>query len=117
MVVGSWMTDAVPDLVATVGWSALPGYLLHSFLQEVVARGFMQSSIQRFLNDRRGVRTVILTSTMFGVFHIHFGLPAIIVTIASCIIFGLFYLRHQYIVGVTLLHFMLGACAFSIGLL
>ena len=63
------------------------------------------------------MRTVILTSTMFGVFHIHFGLPAIIVTIASCIIFGLFYLRHQNIVGVTLLHFMLGACALSIGLL
>ena len=42
VVVGSWMTDAVPDLVVTVGWSALPGYLLHSFLQEVVARGFMQ---------------------------------------------------------------------------
>ncbi len=117
VVASSWMTDAIPDLAVAVGWSALPGYLLHSFLQEVVARGFMQSSIQRFLSDRRGIRTVILTSTMFGVFHVQFGLPAVLVTIVSCIIFGLFYLRHKNIFGVTLLHFMLGACAFSIGVL
>ena len=60
---------------------------------------------------------MILTSMMFGVFHIHFGLAAFAVTIISCIIFGLFYLRHENIVGVTLLHFFLGVGALSIGLL
>jgi membrane protease YdiL (CAAX protease family) len=117
IVAGSRMTDAIPDLRVSTNWSETPAYFLHSFLQEVVARGFMQSAVQRFLDDRRGVRTVILTSTMFGVFHIHFGLAAVIVTIISCIIFGLFYLRHENIFGVTLLHFFLGACAFSIGIL
>lgn len=116
-IAGSRMTDAVPDLSFSPNWAETPGYLLHSFLQEVVARGFMQSAVLRFLNDRGGVRTVILTSTMFGVFHIHFGLAAVIVTIVSCIIFGLFYLRHENIFGVTLLHFFLGACAFSVGML
>ena len=117
IVIGSRMTDAIPDLRVSTNWSETPAYFLHSFLQEVVARGFMQSAVLRFLNDRRGVRTVILTSTMFGVFHIHFGLTAVIVTIVSCIIFGLFYLRHENIFGVTLLHFFLGACAFSVGML
>lgn len=116
-VIGSQLSDSVPDLRFTPGWSAVPGYLLHSFLQEVVARGFMQSSIQRFLNDRRGVKTVLLTSSVFGVFHIHFGLLAVVVTIVGCIVFGLFYLRHQNVAGVTLLHFFLGACVFSVGIL
>ena len=117
IVAGSRLTDLVPDLSFSPNWSETPSYALHSFLQELVARGFMQTSVLRFLNDRRGVRTVILTSTMFGVFHIHFGLAAFAVTIISCIIFGLFYLRHENIVGVTLLHFFLGVGAFSIGLL
>lgn len=117
LVVGSRMIDAVPDLKVTIGWSSAPSYLANSFLQELVGHGFMQTSFQRFLNDRRGIRSVFLSSTMFGVFHIHLGLPAVLATIAGGVLFGLFYLRHRNIFGVTLLHFIAGCVAFSIGVL
>lgn len=50
-------------------------------------------------------------------FYIHFVLMAVVLTILTSGVFGMFYLRHQNIVGVTLLHFTVGACAFSIGIL
>ncbi|SMF05039.1 CAAX protease self-immunity [Tistlia consotensis] len=100
-----------------VHWAGFPTYIAHSFLQEVVARGFMQTSFQRFLNDQKGLRSVFISSVLFGMFHVHFGLPAVGVVILSGFVFGAFYLRHQNIYGVTLLHIVLGSCAFTLGLL
>lgn len=91
-------------------------YFLHSLLQEMVARGFLLTSFQRFLNDRKGLRSVLLTSATFGLFHLHFGLGAVMLTIASGIAFGWFYLRTRNIAGVTLIHFMAGVSAFAFGL-
>ena len=116
--------------LALVGMGVLPGtdanpfdpipviaYTLHSFLQELFARGFFQSSLKRFLNDRRGAKSVVFTSILFGLFHIHFGLAAVAVTAVGGLIFGAFYLRHPNLAGVTLLHFFVGICAFNSGLL
>lgn len=105
---------SLPELQFRQIWSETPAYFLHSFLQEPVEREYIQSPIQRFLNDRRGVKTVLLTSIMFGIFHVHFGPPAIAVTIANCIVFDLSHLRRQNFAVVTLLHLTRGACAFSI---
>ncbi len=102
---------------ANLQWAGFATYVVHSFLQEVVARGFMQTSFQRFLNDQRGIKSVLLSALLFGMFHVHFGLMAVGLTILSSIVFGAFYLRHQNVYGVTLLHIVLGSCAFSIGLL
>lgn len=93
------------------------GYLFHSVLQELVARGLLQSSFQRFLDDKKGLQSVVLASTLFGVFHIHFGLVAVVVTILSGLLFGAVYLRHRNLAGVTLLHFFAGGAAFWSGLL
>ncbi|EXJ14823.1 CPBP family glutamic-type intramembrane protease [Imhoffiella purpurea] len=93
------------------------GYLIHSFFQELVARGFLQTAFQRFLDDRKGVRSVLLTSSLFGLFHLHFGFSAVALTLVSGVVFGLFYLRNPNIFGVTLLHFFVGGCAFWFGLL
>ncbi|GEO80571.1 cyclic nucleotide-binding domain-containing protein [Pararhodospirillum oryzae] len=98
-------------------WGPTTGYFFHSVLQELVARGLLQSSFQRFLDDRRGIQSVVLSSTLFGVFHIHFGFMAVIVTILSGLLFGAVYLRHRNLAGVTLLHFFAGGAAFWSGLL
>jgi len=116
VVVSRWL-PAVPDIAVTVGLSAIPGYFLHTFLQELVARGLLQTSFQRFLRDRRGYQAVVLSAVLFGLFHIHFGLVAVVLTIVSSVLFGLFYLRHQNLAGVTLVHFFVGAIAFSLGML
>lgn len=98
-------------------WGPTTGYFFHSVLQELVARGLLQSSFQRFLDDRRGLQSVILSSTLFGVFHIHFGFTAVVVTILSGLLFGAVYLRHRNLAGVTLLHFFAGGAAFWSGLI
>ncbi|WP_462321918.1 CPBP family intramembrane glutamic endopeptidase [Halochromatium sp.] len=93
------------------------GYLVHSFVQELVARGFLQTTFQRFLEDRRGFKSVLLTSSLFGLFHLHFGFAAVMLTMISSVVFGLFYLRNPNLAGVTLFHFIAGGCAFWFGLL
>lgn len=98
-------------------WAGTTGYLFHSVLQEFVARGLLQSSFQRFLDDKSGLRSVVLASTLFGVFHIHFGFMAVMVTIVSGLLFGAVYLRHRNLAGVTILHFFAGAAAFWSGLI
>ena len=92
-------------------------YLFHSFLQELFARGFFQSALQRFLDDRRGFRSVVFTSILFGLFHIHFGLSVVGVIAVGGLLFGGFYLRHHNLAGVTLLHFWIGVCFFNSGVL
>lgn len=98
-------------------WAGTSAYLVHSILQELIARGLLQSSFQRFLDDRTGVRSVVLASVLFGVFHIHFGLMAVVTTIFSGFLFGMVYLRHRNIAGVSLLHFFVGGAAFWAGLI
>ncbi len=98
-------------------WGPTTGYFFHSVLQELVARGLLQSSFQRFLGDKTGLRSVVLASTLFGVFHIHFGFMAVMVTILSGLLFGAVYLRHRNLAGVTILHFFAGGAAFWSGLI
>ena len=117
VVVASRVVDSIPPIELKFDPVGSVAYLLHSFLQELIGRGLMQSSFQRFLMDEKGIRSVLLSGTLFGVFHIHFGLPAVGLTMLSCFVFGLFYLRHQNLAGVTLLHYAIGACAFITGIL
>jgi len=90
-------------------------YTIHAFLQELLARGFLQTSYQRFLNDERGFKAVLLSSVLFGMFHLHFGLHAVFLTTVGGFLFGAIYLRHKNLAGVTLVHASLGTGAFLFG--
>lgn len=92
-------------------------YALHSFLQELLARGFLQSSFQRFLNDRRGIKSVVLASLMFGMFHINYGPSAVALTTIGGFVFGAIYLRHKNLAGVTILHVTGGVAAYMLNLM
>ncbi len=92
-------------------------YAVHAFLQELLARGFLQSSYQRFLDDERGLKSVLLSSVLFGMFHLHFGLHAVFITTVGGILFGVIYLRHKNLAGVTIVHTALGTGAFMFGFL
>ncbi len=108
----------VETLVRQVGQIELLGvmiYLIHSFGQEMVGRGVIQTSFQKFMSDGRGYKAVILTAVIFGTMHIHFGITAVVATFVGSILFGLFYLRHYNLAGVTLLHFTAGVAVFTTG--
>ncbi len=94
-----------------------PSYFLHSCVQEFLARGVVQTSFQRFFADKTGIKSVFLASILFSLFHVHFGLAAIVITLISSILFGLLYLRHGNLIGVCLVHGVAGTGAFMLGLI
>ena len=96
---------------------AKPHYFLHTYGQEFLARGLLQNSLRRFFNDQKGYRAVLLSSILFALLHMHFGLVAVFLTFVSSILLGVFYLRHQSLLGVSILHWSIGVAAFMTGLL
>ncbi|MCF8481437.1 MAG: cyclic nucleotide-binding domain-containing protein [Rhodospirillum sp.] len=107
----------IPGQSAPFDFFGALGYLLHSFLQELFGRGFLQTSLQKFINDKKGYPTIICGSLFFGLAHIHLGLEGVGLTIVGSIIFGFIYQRHKNLAGVTLVHFMIGVFVFSFGYL
>ena len=68
----------------------------------------MQNSIQKFLRDEKGVRTVLVCSFAFAIMHAHLGWQMAMATGAASLVFGFLYLRHQSLLGVTVVHYALG---------
>lgn len=67
--------------------------------------------------DERGIKTVIVTSLLFGIFHIYSGFVAVMITVIGSLIFGFVYLRHYNLISVTLIHWALGLSAMFASLL
>ena len=84
-------------------------YILVAPLQEFLCRGVLQGSIQRFLVGRLSwLWAVILTSSLFGVFHIHESMELGIMAIIGGILWGWMYVRHKNLIGVSINHFLIG---------
>ena len=81
-----------------------PDYLLHAYIQELVARGIMQNAIQKFLRDEKGHKTIIICSFAFAIMHVHLGIEFALATGFAGMAFGYIYLRHRNLLGVTLVH-------------
>ena len=100
----------------SVGVSFL--YFVHSFLQEFLARGVMQTGLYELFPlgspRKRRVFAIMLASFAFAITHLPFGLYAIIATFLAGIVFGYVYLKHQNLVGVSIFHFITGKCFFML---
>ncbi len=101
------------DFIKGLDWKS-PLYFFHSYGQEFVARGVFQTAFQRFFNDQRGLRSVFITATLFGLSHLLYGPELVLASLISGVFFGLVYLRHKNLLGATIVHFALGALAFSV---
>ncbi|MEA5472106.1 cyclic nucleotide-binding domain-containing protein [Spirulina sp. 06S082] len=88
-------------------------YILHSYIQEFF-RAVIQTLVQRFLLDRKGYNSVILTALAFSIVHANYGFEAMMVTLIASIIFGLVYRRTYNLIGVTIVHFVLGLVYFQL---
>ncbi len=96
---------------ATVDLFFLVQYFFHTVFQEVGARGLLQGLFQKFLDDRKGHKAILLTSAVFAPMHLAFGVDAVVVTFVASIAFGYVYLRQKNLAGVILLHYWLGVLA------
>ncbi|MGK7926843.1 MAG: cyclic nucleotide-binding domain-containing protein [Spirulina sp.] len=88
-------------------------YLIHSYIQEFL-RAIIQTLVQRFLLDRNGYISVFLTALVFSLVHANYGFESMIVTLIASIIFGLVYRRTYNLIGVTIVHFVLGLVYFNL---
>jgi CRP-like cAMP-binding protein len=92
-------------------------YLVSSFGQELLARGIIQGSMERLLMDERGVQTIVWSSAIFAIMHINYGFIVIAVTFLASLLFGYVYWRQKSLLGVSVLHGMLGAIGALVGVL
>lgn len=92
-------------------------YALHAYIQEFIARGVIQSSLQRFFDDKRGTYSILVTSSLFGIFHLHIGIKFAVITAIASVFFGWIYNRNKNLMGVAIVHYFLGVSALRLGLM
>jgi hypothetical protein len=96
------------------GWQTVTSYFFVAPAQEVIGRGFLQSSIEKFLTGKhRTLLAIVLTAVQFGVVHLHFSFTAGALAMVSGIIFGRMFARQRTVLGVSISHFILGTLAFG----
>jgi membrane protease YdiL (CAAX protease family) len=93
-------------------------YTLTAFAQEFICRGFVQTNVEQMLTGKyRSIIAILTTSFLFGVVHLHYSTPTMVVTIFGGIFFGWLYTRHRTLVGVSIAHYVLGMLLFNIGII
>ena len=80
-------------------------------MQEFIARSVLQGSLQTFFESTPLSlwTAIIISNTIFGVFHVQFGEGIAIATVIAGMFFGWLYSRQQNIFGVWLSHAIVGA--------
>jgi len=85
-------------------------YILIAPIQEFVSRGVLQSSLERSLNSGKygSIVAIIISSCVFGSFHIFYSLGLAILTVISGFLWGFLFSRQKNIIGISLSHFIIG---------
>jgi hypothetical protein len=92
-------------------------YLLIAPLQEFIARGVFQEALHRLIASRyNSLWAILITSLLFGAFHIHQSISLAFLAITMGIIWGGLYLRHRTLIGIALSHFLIGTWLGILGL-
>lgn len=99
--------------VSADGWRAtLLAYGLYTVLspvQEFIARGLLQGSLQKMLAGRMvGLRAVLLSNAVFSICHQHLGTGYAVAVFLPGLFWGWMYLRHGSLLGVSLSHIVIG---------
>lgn len=90
-------------------------YPIHCFLQELVARGIIQGSLDRLVGEARPSVGTLVTALMFGLAHLYVSVSFAFVTFVASLVFGALYARHRTLAGVTVTHLCLGVVSLALG--
>jgi CRP-like cAMP-binding protein len=85
-------------------------YGLHSPIQEFIARGVMQGSLQHFFVGKNiTTKAIVVSNGLFAAVHVHLfgGLLAVLVFITG-LFWGWLYSRHRNLLGVSISHILIG---------
>ncbi len=94
---------------ATFPWQANLAYAIISVIQEILTRGFLLTNLERILTGKhRSLMAVLTSSVLFAYVHMHYSLLIMAAIFISSLVFGVLYLRHRNVVGVSIAHYLLG---------
>ena len=91
-------------------------YLPHCFIQEFIGRGVIQTSLGRLMPDSKPGAAIVMTSALFGIYHFYVSVSFAVTTFVVSLAFGWLFHRHQSLLGVTIVHVVLGVLSLAIGL-
>lgn len=84
-------------------------YTVLSPVQEFVARGLLQGSLQKLFTGRHvGLRAVIVANAIFSISHQHLGLTYALAVFIPGLFWGWLYHRQRSLVGVSVSHVIIG---------
>jgi len=84
-------------------------YLLLSPVQEFIARGIFQSSLQQLLVGKWAVvRAILISNLIFAISHQHLGLPYAASAFIPGLFWGWLFYREKSLVGVSVSHILIG---------
>lgn len=96
----------------SVGTVADVFYPLTAILQEFLARGVMQENLRRiFTGKHAAALSIIVSSLVFGVLHIAYGLPFMLAASLLLGLLGVLYNKQRNIWGLAIIHYVLGEVA------
>lgn len=91
-------------------------YIVVAPLQEFIARGTTQSTLERlFVGKNKGWLAIIVTSFLFGSLHVYSSFHLAIAAVLTGWLWGWMYNRQRSLVGVGLSHFLIGNAAGLMG--
>ncbi len=93
-------------------------YLFTAFIQELIARGVVQSSLNRVFDGKNGQTVALIISALaFGTIHLYYGFLFMLMASALVGVLGIMFNKQKNIWGVTLIHYALGMAAGVLGFL
>lgn len=83
-------------------------YLIYCYANEFIVRGVLQTTLQRFFNDENGKWAVFLTTSFVTLFQLPLFYEYAFMSFIANLFLGTIYLYQQNILGVFMIHFILG---------
>ena len=89
-------------------------YLIISILQEIIARGAIQTSLQKYLAGRSKIHALLVSNLLFSTAHLYLSFNLTILTFFTGLFFGWLYIRYETLLSPILAHFLLGFLGFFV---
>lgn len=87
--------------------SELSFLALACFAQEFIGRGIFQTTIQDFLDDKNGYRSILITACFIFIFFLPFGWQTSLALFCISLPMGLLFNQQKSVLGIFLIHFVL----------
>jgi membrane protease YdiL (CAAX protease family) len=91
-------------------------YLLVAPVQEFLARGIVQGTLEKLLAMKNKIFIAIMVTTfMFGALHMAYSFNLAMASFVTSWVWGWMYHRHQNLTGVSISHFLIGIASGLMG--